>query len=79
MKVLVIPGLQALQNARYSLKLTVLRCGNSAITPLPKEAYSQPSEKKALSSGIIWKSACILAEMTIWKSQHTLVAKPTSV
>src|SRR4051812_17049156 len=44
------------------------------LTKLPREMYAQPIVHKALSRGIIRKSACILAEITIWKSQElTLV------
>src|SRR5437868_2182999 len=39
------------------------------LTKLPREMYAQPIVHKALSRGIIRKSACILAEITIWKSQ----------
>ena len=39
------------------------------LTKLPREMCSQPLENKALSWGIIRKSACILAEITIRKSQ----------
>src|SRR4029453_11196796 len=39
------------------------------LTKLPREMYSQPIVHKALSRGTICKSACILAEITIRKSQ----------
>jgi|SoiMetStandDraft_2_1073263.scaffolds.fasta_scaffold03071_2 hypothetical protein len=39
------------------------------LTKLPREKYSQPIVHKALSWGSIRKSACILAEITIRKSQ----------
>ena len=39
------------------------------LTKLPREMYSQPIVHKALSWGAIRKSACILAEITIRKSQ----------
>jgi hypothetical protein len=41
------------------------------LTQLPREMYSQPIVHKALSRGIIGKSAPILAEITIQKSQIT--------
>ena len=40
------------------------------LTKLPREMYSQPIVHKALSWGAIRKSACILAEITIRKSQE---------
>jgi hypothetical protein len=40
------------------------------LTKLPRERCSQPIASKALSWGIIRKSACILAELTIRKSQE---------
>jgi hypothetical protein len=40
------------------------------LTKLPSEMYSQPIVHKALSWGTIRKAACILAEITIWKSQY---------
>jgi hypothetical protein len=40
-----------------------------SLTKLPREMYSQPIVHKALSWGAIRKSACILAEITIRKSQ----------
>ena len=43
------------------------------LTKLPREKYSQPIVHKALSWGSIRKSACMLAEITIRKSQ--VVAK----
>ena len=39
------------------------------LTKLPREMCSQPIVLKALSWGAICKSACILAEITIRKSQ----------
>jgi hypothetical protein len=39
------------------------------LTKLPREMYPQPIVHKALSWGAIRKSACILAEITIRKSQ----------
>ena len=39
------------------------------LTKLPREKYSQPIVHKALSWGSIRKSACMLAEITIRKSQ----------
>ena len=39
------------------------------LTKLPREMYSQPIVHKALSWGAIRKSACILTEITIRKSQ----------
>jgi hypothetical protein len=39
------------------------------LTKLSREMYSQPIVHKALSWGTIRKSACILAEITIRKSQ----------
>jgi len=39
------------------------------LTKLPRAMYSQPIVHKALSRGTIRKSACILAEITIRKSQ----------
>jgi hypothetical protein len=41
------------------------------LTKLPREMYPQPIVHKALSWGAIRKSACILAEITIRKSQTT--------
>jgi hypothetical protein len=44
-----------------------------SLTQLPREMYSQVIASKALSWGAIRKSACILAEITIRKSQqHSL-------
>jgi hypothetical protein len=43
------------------------------LTKLPREMYSQPIVHKALSRGTIRKSACILAEITIRKSQLHVV------
>ena len=41
---------------------------------LVREVRSQPIDLKALSWGIIRKSTCILAKITIWKSQaHSLL------
>jgi hypothetical protein len=40
------------------------------LTKLPSEMYPQPIVHKALSWGVIRKSACIFAEITIRKSQH---------
>jgi hypothetical protein len=40
------------------------------LTKLPREKYSQPIVHKALSWGSIRKSACMLAEITIRKSQE---------
>ena len=42
------------------------------LTKLSREMYSQPIVHKALSWGTIRKSACILAEITIRKSQLPL-------
>jgi hypothetical protein len=42
------------------------------LTKLPREMYSQPIVHKALSRGIIRKTARILAEITIRKSQAIL-------
>src|ERR671933_364600 len=42
------------------------------LTKLPREMYSQPIVHKALSRGIVRTSACILAEITIRKSQLRL-------
>ena len=39
------------------------------LTELPSKMYSQPIVHKALSQGTIRQSACILAEITIRKSQ----------
>ena len=39
------------------------------LTELPSTMYSQPTVHKALSRGTIRQSACILAEITIRKSQ----------
>ena len=39
------------------------------LAKFPRERYSQPIVHKALSWGAIRKSACILAEITIRKSQ----------
>jgi hypothetical protein len=39
------------------------------LTQLPREMYSQPIVHKALSWGTIRKAACILAAITIRKSQ----------
>jgi hypothetical protein len=39
------------------------------LTKLPREMYSQPIVHKALSWGTLRKSACILAAITIRKSQ----------
>ena len=39
------------------------------LAKFPREMYSQPIVHKALSWGAIRKSACILAEITIRKSQ----------
>jgi hypothetical protein len=47
------------------------------LTQLPREMYSQPIVHKALSWGIIRKSAPILAEITTRKSQLRPV-KPTT-
>jgi hypothetical protein len=41
------------------------------LTKLPRKMSSQPIVYKALSWGAIRKSACILAEITIRKSQYT--------
>ena len=43
------------------------------LTKLPREMCSQPIVHKALSWGAIRKSACILAEITIRKSQAVSV------
>ena len=43
------------------------------LTQLPREMYSQPIVHKALSWGTVRKSACILAEITIQKSQESIV------
>jgi hypothetical protein len=40
------------------------------LAKFPREMYSQPIVHKALSWGTIRKSACILAEITIRKSQR---------
>jgi uncharacterized protein YjbK len=40
------------------------------LTKLPREMCSQPMVRKALSWGTICKSACILAEITVRKSQE---------
>ena len=42
------------------------------LTKLPREMYPQPIVHKALSWGAIRKSACILAEITIRKSQISM-------
>ena len=42
------------------------------LAKFPREMYSQPIVHKALSWGAIRKSACILAEITIRKSQTIL-------
>jgi len=50
------------------------------LTELPSKMYSQPIVHKALSRGTIRRSACILAEITIRKSQNLVAAKiPESV
>jgi hypothetical protein len=45
------------------------------LTQLPREMCSQPIVSKALSQGIIRKFACVLAEITIRKSQAYSVAR----
>jgi hypothetical protein len=45
------------------------------LTTLPREMYPQPIVHKALSWGAIRKSACILAEITIRKSQSSALAR----
>jgi hypothetical protein len=45
------------------------------LTKLPRAMYSQPIVHKALSWGILRKSACVLTEITIRKSQELLFCR----